>query len=119
MSFASQIKRKIMQKKLKKVKGRPLFAPTMNLSGAGYGFMPSSIGDTISHRPTVGRALDGLESQFENLRASAKKSNKPNLIIANTIKGKGLSIMENDPVWHVKKLTDKNEIMLCKKELGL
>jgi len=48
-----------------------------------------------------------------------KKSNKPNLIIANTIKGKGLSIMENDPVWHVKKLTDKNEIMLCKKELGL
>jgi len=48
-----------------------------------------------------------------------KKSNKPNLIIANTVKGKGLSIMENDPVWHVKKLVDKNEIILCKKELGL
>ena len=71
MSFASQIKRKIMQRKLKKVKGRPLFAPTMNLSGAGYGFMPSSIGGTISHRPTVGRALDALE----NLSISAKKPN--------------------------------------------
>ena len=81
MSFASQIKRKIMQRKLKKVKGRPLFAPTMNLSGAGYGFMPTNygiIGGTISHRPTVGRALDGMESQFENLRVSAKKANKPN-----------------------------------------
>jgi hypothetical protein len=81
MSFASQIKRKIMQKKLKKVKGRPLFTPTMNLSGAGYGFMLTnygSIGGTISHRPTVGRALDGMESQFENLRVAAKKTNKPN-----------------------------------------
>ena len=78
MSFASQIKRKIMQRKLKKIKGRPLFAPTMNLSGAGYGFMPSSIGGTISHRPTVGRALDGMESQFENLRVSTKKTSKPN-----------------------------------------
>jgi len=78
MSFASQIKRKIMQRKLKKVKGRPLFAPTMNLSGTGFGFMPSSNGGTISHRPTVGRALDGMESQFENLRLATKKTNKPN-----------------------------------------
>jgi hypothetical protein len=78
MSFAGVIRRKLMQKKMKKIKGRPLFTPTMKLSGAGYGFMPSSIGGTISHRPTVGRALDGLESQFENLRTSAKKSNKPN-----------------------------------------
>jgi transketolase len=48
-----------------------------------------------------------------------KKSKKPNLIIANTIKGKGLSIMENNPIWHVKKLIDKSEILKCKKELGL
>ncbi len=78
MSFASQIKRKITQRKIKKVKGRPLFAPTMNLSGAGFGFIPSSTGGTISHRPTVGRALDGMESQFENLRLVTKKTNKPN-----------------------------------------
>lgn len=48
-----------------------------------------------------------------------EQSSKPNLIIANTIKGKGLSLMENDPIWHVKKLTDVNEIKLSKKELGL
>jgi hypothetical protein len=78
MSFAGVIRRKLIQKKMKKIKGRPLFTPTMNLSGAGYGFMPSSIGGTISHRPTVGRALDGMESQFENLRVSTKKINKQN-----------------------------------------
>jgi transketolase len=58
-------------------------------------------------------------TQIISALKKTNKSNKPNLIIANTIKGKGLSIMENDPAWHVKKLTDKNEIILCKKELGL
>jgi hypothetical protein len=78
MSFASQIKRKIMQRKLKKVKGLPLFTPTMNLSCSGFGFMPSSNGGTISHRPTVGETLDGMESQFENLKLPTKNTNKPN-----------------------------------------
>ena len=50
---------------------------------------------------------------------NCKNSNKPNLIIANTIKGKGLSIMENDPIWHFKKLDDKEEIKKPKKEIGI
>ena len=33
-----------------------------------------------------------------------KSKNKPTLIIANTIKGKGISFMENDPSWHAKKI---------------
>lgn len=81
MSFASVIKRRIAQRKLKNIKGQPLFTPKMNLSGSGFGFMPTNnqlMGGTISHRPTVGRVLDGMESQFENLRVSAKKANKPN-----------------------------------------
>lgn len=48
-----------------------------------------------------------------------KNSKKPNLIIANTVKGKGLSIMENDPTWHAKKLDNPEEIEFCKKELGI
>lgn len=51
--------------------------------------------------------------------AKINNSKKPNLIIANTVKGKGLSIMENDPIWHVKKLSKTQEIALCKKELGI
>ncbi len=35
------------------------------------------------------------------------KSSKPNVIILDTIKGKGLSFMENDPIWHVKGLDEK------------
>ena len=47
---------------------------------------------------------------------NAKKSNKPNVIIANTIKGKGISFMENKAEWHGKKLTDE-EYDLSKAEL--
>jgi len=32
---------------------------------------------------------------------------KPNIIIANTIKGKGISYMEGDPKWHGRKITFK------------
>lgn len=48
--------------------------------------------------------------------SNAKKSNKPNVIIANTIKGKGISFMENKAEWHGKKLTDE-EYNLSKAEL--
>lgn len=37
----------------------------------------------------------------------AKKSNKPTCIIAKTIKGKGVSFMENEASWHGKSLTDE------------
>ena len=33
---------------------------------------------------------------------NAKKSRKPNIIIANTVKGKGVSFMENKCEWHGK-----------------
>ena len=31
-----------------------------------------------------------------------KNKNKPNVIIANTVKGKGVSFMENKIIWHYK-----------------
>ena len=37
-------------------------------------------------------------------------SNRPMAILLHTIKGKGVSFIENDPIWHVKQLTDPNEI---------
>ena len=36
-----------------------------------------------------------------------KKTNKPLVIIANTIKGKGISFMENKVLWHYKPPTTK------------
>lgn len=42
----------------------------------------------------------------------------PKLIWANTIKGKGISFMENNPEWH-HKFPNQNELNLIKSELGL
>ena len=44
--------------------------------------------------------------------------NKPSVFIVNTIKGKGIKSFENDPVWHAKKLGNK-EIIIGKKALGI
>ena len=43
---------------------------------------------------------------------------KPNIVIANTIKGKGVSFMEDDNNWHYR-IPTKDEVELSKKELGL
>ena len=45
-----------------------------------------------------------------------KNKNKPTLIIANTIKGKGISFMENNPLWHSKKI-EQHEFEKAIKEI--
>lgn len=45
-------------------------------------------------------------------------SGKPRLIIAHTVKGKGVSIMENNPNWHFK-LPGRKELKVFKEELGI
>jgi len=48
------------------------------------------------------------------------KSGKPSLIISNTVKGKGISFMENNPEWHGKALKDeKAEIARCEAKQNL
>ncbi len=49
---------------------------------------------------------------------SVFNSQKPTLIITNTIKGKGVSFMENDPAWHHRNPTEE-EFNLAIKELTL
>lgn len=43
-----------------------------------------------------GNSCDEIENSLKNL----PDNNKPSVIIANTIKGKGISFMENDILWH-------------------
>ena len=45
-----------------------------------------------------GHNLNDIEAAFQ----SFKKIKKPVIIIANTIKGKGVSFMENNIAWHYK-----------------
>ena len=39
------------------------------------------------------------------------------MIICKTIKGKGIKFMQNDPIWHVKKLENIDDIQIAKKDL--
>jgi transketolase len=52
------------------------------------------------------------------LSAIPDKPEKPTAIIAHTIKGKGVSFMEDDNNWHYR-IPDAEEVKKAKKELGL
>jgi len=57
--------------------------------------------------------VDG-HSHFEIMKiVSERNINKPCMIIANTIKGKGISFMENNPIWHYRSpdITEYNVAM--------
>ncbi len=47
-----------------------------------------------------------------------REAGKPTLVIANTIKGKGGSFMENVPIWHYR-MPNEEELPILMKELGL
>ena len=58
---------------------------------------------------------------FESIISSLKIKNnnkKPHAIILNTIKGKGIKEFENDPVWHARKIKEK-DIEIGKKKLEI
>lgn len=64
--------------------------------------------------------IDGHDmEQIVNVFTSSKKSqSKPVAIIANTVKGKGISFMEDDNNWHYR-IPNANEVLLAYKELGI
>lgn len=52
--------------------------------------------------------IDGNHiSEITSALKKEKKSDIPRMIVANTIKGKGISFMENDNSWHHNRLTQK------------
>lgn len=61
-----------------------------------------------------GHDTDALEAMFRE----KNDTYKPLLIIAHTIKGKGVSIMENNPIWHFK-LPNRKEKKIFQAELGI
>ena len=60
-----------------------------------------------------GHNTSALKSAFKQ-----KNINKPLVILADTIKGKGVSIIENDPRWHWR-LPNKKELKVFMKELNI
>lgn len=64
--------------------------------------------------------VDGhnIEAFRECVLRAGDNSDRPSLIIANTIKGRGVSVMENNPNWHFK-LPSRKELVLFKEELDI
>ena len=65
------------------------------------------------------REIDGhnFEEIIKSLESIPFEEGKPSCIIANTIKGKGISFMENDFRWH-DKCPDEAEYQKALKELN-
>lgn len=61
-----------------------------------------------------GHDIDKLNNCFSSIQANGK----PHIVIADTVKGKGVSIMENDPGWHWR-LPSKKELKVVLEELGI
>lgn len=66
------------------------------------------LGDKFAAFSWVVREVDGhdVEQVYKALAASPFKSGKPSVIIAHTTKGKGVSFMENNPLWHYRVPTE-------------
>lgn len=65
------------------------------------------------------KEIDGHNvMEIDNALKSKNTSTKPLVILANTIKGKGVSIVENDPRWHWK-LPSRKELKVFMKELNI
>ena len=60
-----------------------------------------------------GHNVNQIDSAINQLK---KKNNKPNIIIANTVKGKGVGFMENTILWHYKSPSNE-QLELALKEL--
>ena len=63
---------------------------------------------------TDGHNVDGLKEAFH----CNPLNGKPTIVIAHTVKGKGVSIMEDNPIWHFK-LPNKKEKCIFLEELGI
>ncbi len=67
----------------------------------------------------IAEEVDGHDIEaFKRIILNDNKEGLPRIIIANTIKGKGVSIMENNPNWHFK-LPGKKELSVFMEELNI
>lgn len=54
--------------------------------------------------------------EIMNAYLKRKNNRKPLMVVCNTIKGKGISFMENNPIWHFRS-PNKNEFKIAMKEI--
>ena len=67
----------------------------------------------VTKEETLAAAVQEILKQDKNLQ-----TDKPHMIIAHTIKGKGISFMENVPIWHYR-MPNSEEMEIVKRELNI
>jgi len=88
------------------------------------GFVKDTIGNPawIERWQSFGWTVEEVDGHdVRALTQTLSKDNqtgKPRLVIAHTVKGKGVSIMENNPNWHFK-LPNRKELKVFKTELEI
>ena len=93
------------------------FTPNFAWAGTGQGLLASRDPALTldANRDWSAIEIDG--HNFKEIEdALLLNTNKPKVIIANTIKGKGVSYMENQFIWHYKS-PNKEELIQAYKEL--
>lgn len=83
--------------------------------------------DVLSSLKRLGHALEGLGVHVSEINGhdfgelvpalQRKVAGRPKVVIAHTVKGKGVSFMENDPKWHGR-APNAQEVEQAFKELG-
>lgn len=87
-------------------------------------FVEKTIGETKWRQKWEAFGWDVKETDghdmgaFKSVLEEPVVSGKPRLVIAHTVKGKGISIMENNPNWHFR-LPGRKELKIFKEELGI
>lgn len=62
--------------------------------------------------------IDGHDCAQIREALLTRQPDKPTLVMANTVKGKGVSFMENVPIWHYR-MPNEHELPILMEELGL
>ncbi len=64
-------------------------------------------------------SIDGHDiGEIKHALETPRQVGKPRLVIANTVKGKGVSFMENVPIWHFR-MPNEEELKIVMKELDI
>ena len=69
-------------------------------------------------KKTDGHDINEFNKNLDNLKDDKIASGRPKAVIADTVKGKGVSVMENDPRWHFR-LPGKKDLKIFMEELDI
>ncbi len=60
---------------------------------------------------------DDVAALVEKLRAARQREDQPTILIAHTVKGKGVSFVEQDFTWHGRAITKPEQVEKAREEL--